>query len=186
MKNKIKHLCQAISVTSLLLGLSGCALLKPPKPSMTPLEVELMQSKTFNVNKKALFNATMSVFQNQGYIIQSASLATGFITAKSPSHTSNTPENASALSKALASLFSTTNYTYDVMATALVTERGSTRSHVRLNLVAQSNVSTKSGQNSSNDTPILNAKVYQNLFTRIEQSIFVSTGIQPTVIHTQK
>lgn len=186
MKKQAKQTFLAISTSMLLLGLSGCAMLQPKRPNMTPLEIELMQSKTFDVDKKTLFNATMAVFQNHGYIIQSASLTTGFITAKSPSHTSNTEEDANALSKALESLFSTTNYTYDVMATAMVSTQGNKQSHVRLNLVAQANISTKTGQNSSNDTPILNANVYQDLFSKIEQNIFVSTGIQPTVIASKK
>ena len=43
-----------------------------------------IQSREFETNKKMAFASVMSVFQDLGYIVNSADLVTGFITAKSP------------------------------------------------------------------------------------------------------
>ncbi|MFY7955133.1 MAG: hypothetical protein ACOVN8_03165, partial [Burkholderiaceae bacterium] len=53
-------------------------------PQKTSLEIQSFQSKHFEADKKTAFNSTMSVFQDLGYVVNSASLETGFITAESP------------------------------------------------------------------------------------------------------
>ena len=64
-----------------ILFLSGCMM--EPKVTMTPLEIQSMQSRTFDKSKDIIFPSVMSVFQDLGYTINSADVNTGLITAES-------------------------------------------------------------------------------------------------------
>ena len=76
-----------IALGSLFLGtalfMTGCAMNDAPE-NKTSLEIQSYQSRQFDVDKKTAFNSAMSVFQDLGYIVNSANLDTGFITAESP------------------------------------------------------------------------------------------------------
>lgn len=63
--------------------MSGCASSGPQQPNLTPLQIQLMQNKVFNVDLRTTFDATVTVMQNLGYIIQDANFNSGIITAKS-------------------------------------------------------------------------------------------------------
>ena len=76
-----KNISRAI-ISALALTLVGCAV-NAPKPEKTSLEIQAIQSKNFETDKKVAFNSVVSVLQDLGYIIGSASLETGFITAES-------------------------------------------------------------------------------------------------------
>lgn len=56
----------------MIIFLSGCA--TNQVLSLTPLQIKLMQIKVFNVDKCTAFNATVTVIQNLGYIIQDTNL----------------------------------------------------------------------------------------------------------------
>ena len=62
---------------------AGCAM-NDASSNKTSLEIQSYQSRSFEVDKKMAFNSAMSVFQDLGYIVNSANLDTGFITAESP------------------------------------------------------------------------------------------------------
>lgn len=55
-----------------------------PRPQLAPLEIQAIQSREFETVKPTAFAAVLSVFQDLGYIVESADKDTGFITAKSP------------------------------------------------------------------------------------------------------
>ena len=71
----------------LLISLTGC--LPPPKSTKTALELQSFQAKEFETTKKIAFASTLSVLQDHGYIIGSASLDTGLISGKSPTNSAN-------------------------------------------------------------------------------------------------
>ena len=77
-------------VVLLCLFLSSCATMDQG-PTKTPLELQSIQAKEFETSKKIAFAATLSVFQDLGYIVESASFETGLITAKSPTKQSFVP-----------------------------------------------------------------------------------------------
>jgi len=56
----------------------------PMGPGLDPLALQQMQTQDFDTPKEILFASTMSVFQDSGLTIEASDLATGFITAKSP------------------------------------------------------------------------------------------------------
>ena len=158
-------------VVALLMGmvvLSGCA--GKSKPQKTSLELQAIQARTFEAEKKVAFNSVMSVFQDLGYLIGSASLETGFITAESPNR-----EDSSGKA-ILASLFVNVRTEQRTAVTASIEEMkpGSTR--VRLNFVEKEKRSGYYGQNASDDTPIEVPVVYQNAFEKIGEAIFIRQG----------
>src|SRR4029450_400018 len=74
---------KASSVAILCLGLwmAGCSV---APPTATPLQIQAFQSHEFETQKRVAFGAALSVFQDPGYIVQSADRDPGFITAASP------------------------------------------------------------------------------------------------------
>ena len=120
-----------------------------------------MQSKSFEADKSTVFASVMSVFQDLGYSIKSADKDTGFINAKSPTASGFKPFVGMSQS-----------YT---SATAFV-EKIKNQTRVRLNFVGIEKVSSGYGQESGSDTPILDAQVYQNAFSKIQEAIFIRTA----------
>jgi type IV pilus biogenesis protein CpaD/CtpE len=146
---------------------AGCA--TTPKASPTPLQIQAYQTKEFEVDKTIALGAVISVFQDLGYIVQSADKDTGFITATSPN------KSNSNLLFALAG----TSRTGHTKATAFLEQIRPKFTSVRLNFVVNERMSTEKGQLSEEDTPVTDPKTYQIAFNRIEDAIFVRTGTQP-------
>lgn len=140
--------------------LSGCVQ-TAQQPSMTPLEIQSMQTRSYEHSKDVVFPSTISVFQDLGYSIVSADMATGLISAES-----------SAENNPMLTFWTGMTEVNQTRATAFVEEiRG--ESTVRLNFVEKRESSSAYGRSDRRDTPILNADIYQNAFERIENAIFV-------------
>ena len=161
---------------TLLIGLglasSGCT---PPAPALTPLEIQSLQTHEFEHDKAIVFASAMSMFQDLGYIVNSADLATGLITTESPATSDRTafPARFTIFSDLM--VWSDVTRVVQTKATAFIEQIGN-RSRVRLNFVITRQDSSARGQISRQDTPILDATVYQNAFERIEDAIFVRAG----------
>jgi len=148
--------------------LGGCV--SNPKPQKTSLEIQAIQARNFDTDKKVAFNSVMSVFQDLGYIIGSASLETGFITAESPN------KQDSSGGAILAAVFSNVRTEQKTAVTASVEELRAGASRVRLNFVTKEKRSGLYGQNASDDTPIEDPAIYQNAFDKIGEAIFIRQG----------
>ena len=130
-------------------------------PTMTPLEIQSMQTRSFNATYNVTFSSTMSVFQDLGYTVNSADKDTGLISAESA-----TDSSAAAL------FWTGTSVTNQTKATAFIEKiRGKTL--VRLNFVQKVETSSGYGRQDRNDKPILDTQIYQNAFERIENAIFL-------------
>ena len=130
-------------------------------PTMTPLEIQSMQTRSFNATYNVTFSSTMSVFQDLGYTVNSADKDTGLISAESA-----TDSSAAAL------FWTGTSVTNQTKATAFIEKiRGKTL--VRLNFVQKVETSSGYGRQDRNDKPILDTQIYQNAFERIENAIFI-------------
>jgi len=149
-----------IATTSLAIVLGGCA--EPPQ-SRTPLELQSIQAKEFETDKKIAFAATLSVFQDLGYIVNSASLDTGLISSQSPTKQSFVPFVGQVMR--------------DTKATAFVEQVAANRTRVRLNFVDSQHTSSGYGMRGQRDTAIETPEVYQNAFTRIQQGIFLRKNV---------
>jgi hypothetical protein len=137
----------------------GCA---AQAPQMTSLEIQAFQLKEFETNKTTAFNSTVSVFQDLGYIIDTASLDTGIITSQSPTESGFIPFVG----------MTQTN----TRATAFVEERRPGFTSIRLNFVEVQKRSGGYGQQSGQDKVILDPAVYENAFEKIEEALFIRSA----------
>ena len=71
----------------MLILLAGCA--APPKIIQSQMEIQAYQSHEFEATKRVVFDSTMSVLQDSGFIIESADFDTGFITGKGTTESRN-------------------------------------------------------------------------------------------------
>lgn len=152
-------------IALLIVGLTGCAV-SPPKKEMTSLEIQAVQAKNFDADKKISFNSVVSVLQDLGYIISSASLETGFITAESA------VINGTGLFDALGGI----RREQRVAVTALIEEMRPTLTKIRFNFVSRVKRSAKNGQQANDDLPLQNAQLYQNAFDKVGEAIFIRQG----------
>lgn len=154
-----------VIVSSIILGLTGCAG-GAPKAEKTSLEIQAVQSKSFDTDKKVAFNSVVSVLQDLGYIISSASLDTGFITAES------TVQNNTGFWDAMGGV----RREQRVAVTASVEEMKSNSTRVRLNFVSRQKRSAQYGQQANDDDSIHDPKIYQNAFDKIGEAVFIRKG----------
>ena len=147
-------------LAGLILLLTSCA---TPQPHKSALELQAIQSKQFETSKKVAFAATLSVFQDLGYIISAANLDTGLITAKSPTKQNFVLFVGQRMS--------------DTKATAFVEQITPKDARVRLNFVRDESTSSGYGMKGENDTPIEDARPYQEAFAKIEHAIFIRKNV---------
>lgn len=130
---------------------------------MTPMELQAIQSREFEVAKEVAFGAVMTVIQDLGYTVESADVISGFITAASP--TQNKTNFLEALGGASAS--------GNTVMTVFLMKMPNGMTKIRLNFVNSKSVSTAYGQGSRQDKPILDPAVYNNAWERIDEALFV-------------
>jgi hypothetical protein len=146
-------------IIGLVLILAGCA--TTSVPTLTPLEIQSLQTREYEHGKNIVFPSVISVFQDLGYTVKSADKETGLITAESAANS----DSATKFWLGISNVSQTS-------ATAFVEEIGKI-TKVRLNFVTSNKKSYSYGQSDQQDTPILNAEVYKNAFERVESAIFV-------------
>lgn len=143
-------------------SLSGCAT-TGGHADMTSLEIQAFQKHEFEAPERAVFGAVLSVFQDLGYIVESADRDTGFITAASAS------TNKTGFWEAMGNQSSSGQ----TRVTAFVEEIRENLVTVRLNFVDTKNTSSLYGQQSIRDTPIVDPQVYQAAFDKIADAVFI-------------
>lgn len=153
-------------VVSAILALSACA--TQSDQALTPLQIQAFQKHQFETTKGVVFGSVVSVFQDLGYIVESADVETGFITAASAA------TNKTGFWEAMGGERSSGK----TRATAFVEELRADLVTVRLNFVDTEMLSTAYGQETRNDTPIVDPKPYQAAFDKIEQAVFVRLAAQ--------
>ena len=141
----------------------GCETTKPTV-NLTPLEIQSMQSRSYDSGKKIVFPSVMSVFQDLGYSINSADINTGLITAES-----------TADSNKMKKFWLGVSEVSQTKANAFIEEIGS-ETKVRINFVGTKKESSWYGQDDREDTQILSPEPYQNAFEKIENAIFIRTN----------
>lgn len=153
-------------ITVLLVGslivFTGCA--SEERPNLTPMQIQSLQTKQFDTTKPIAFASVISVFQDLGYIVNTADKDTGFITANSPSESHKDW------------FFTGNTYSNKTRATAFIEEIYEGNARIRLNFVVVNQTSTAYGQGSQEGEPILDASVYQKAFARIGEAIFARSA----------
>lgn len=156
-----------IIAASIIFGLSGCV--TQPQVQKSSLEIQAIQAKSFEADKAITFRSVLSVLQDLGYVVNSASLETGFISAESP-----TKQDTSG-GATFAAIFGGVRTEGKTAVTASIEEfNKSTR--VRLNFVDKKARSSAYGQRAADENPIEDPRIYQNAFDKIGEAIFIRLG----------
>ena len=150
--------------------LGGCA--APPVAPKTGVELQAYQAKEFETTKRAAFSATMSVFQDLGFIIDDGEFDTGLITA-----TGLAIRHEMGVGDVFSKLFAgvdTRGFT-ERRATAFVEKMPSGLIRIRLNFV--DSIATVSGAKTTRHSiPVEEPAFYQSTFELIDKAIFVRSG----------
>lgn len=152
----------AFLLSALMAVLSGCVH-QEYKPTKSALELQAIQAKEFEISKKIAFASVLSVFQDLGYVVGSANHETGLITAKSPVQQSFVPFVGQVMK--------------NQVATAFVEEIIPGRTKVRINVVNAEQSSSGYGMKGERETPIEDGAIYQDVFAKIQQAIFIRKNV---------
>jgi hypothetical protein len=147
----------------LFILITGCETTKP-KINLTPLEIQSIQSRSYEHTKDIVFPSVMSVFQDLGYSINNADINTGLITAESTANSDESLKFWLGITKVS-----------QTKANAFIEEIGN-ETKVRINFVITKKKSYGYGQTDREDEQILSSQPYQNAFEKIENAIFIRSG----------
>ena len=147
----------------LFILITGCETTKP-KVNLTPLEIQSIQSRSYEHSKDIVFPSVMSVFQDLGYSINSADINTGLITAESAADSNKMKKFWLGIAEVS-----------QTKVNAFIEEIGS-ETKVRINFVGTKKESSWYGQDDREDTQILSPEPYQNAFEKIESAIFIRSN----------
>lgn len=164
----MKFILAPLMLATASVSVVGCAT-GPKEPQLTPLELQSIQSRTFEEDKSVVFSSVMSVFQDLGYTINQADVETGFISGLSTTKGGFT----SGLMTALLTGASTSTTT-QTGVTAFIEDMDD-ESRVRLNFVVKKDTTGKFGSR-RNDTAIVKPEPYISAFEKIETAVFVRTS----------
>jgi hypothetical protein len=157
-----------LSIALVALVVGGCA--STPKAAQSGIELQSYQAREFETEKRIAFSATMSVFQDLGFIIDDGDFDTGLITATGP-----TSRHEMGMSDLLAQVFAgvDTRGATHRRATAFVEEMPSGKIRIRLNFVDNIIVTAGTPQQTR---PLQEPAFYQATFEQIDKSIFVRSA----------
>lgn len=155
-----------IAIVALLA--TGCA--SAPPAAKSGIELQAYQAREFETSKRAAFSATMSVFQDLGFIIDDGDFDTGLITATGPTH-----RDEMDVSDLLAQVFAGTDTRGSThrRATAFVEKMPSGLVRIRLNFVDNIVIVAGTPQQSR---PVQDPAFYQATFEQIDKAIFVRSA----------
>jgi hypothetical protein len=139
-------------------------------PELTPMELQSLQSREYQTSKDQVFSSIVSVFQDLGYQINSADIASGLITAGSAN------KNKTGFFEAIAGMRSSGGS----RVTAFVETMPSGLTRARLNFMNTKNSSSMYGSSSAKDTAVLDPKTYQVAFEHIEEALFERGALTKT------
>jgi hypothetical protein len=165
MKEPTAGISTASICAVLAVVLAGCDTRGPApyQSKLDPLALQQMQTEEFETSKETLFAATVSVFQDMGFTIQTGEFVSGIITAKSPTITK----------LSLGYYLSVT-----VRASAFVESTRPGFSRVRLNFVESRSKDAGLGAGADNDTPFEEPGYYEGVFAKIREGVFVRDSLR--------
>jgi hypothetical protein len=145
---------------------------KNKEKQLDGLELQQIQAKDFEAPIDIVFSSVMSVLQDAGYIINAADKSTGLITGQGQTKTENSGLVAALL---LGSIDSKTSST---RVSATVEPTSTTITRVRLNFVSTTSSRSTYNLGSTDDKMIADAKIYTNVFEKIDQAIFIRLAMK--------
>jgi hypothetical protein len=138
-------------------------------PKLSPMQVRELTTKLFeNADYETVFRATITVLQDQGYVIKNTDMASGLILGYADRKTSTLSQVTQA-----AFLGYVSDKGTDVEASCMVNKISDTSTEIRINVqeakYGQSNVF--SGTSKQNTKILRDPKIYKNLFDQIQVEI---------------
>ena len=156
----------AIALVGISMALGSVPALAKDKVELSPLQLQSMQTKDFEGSKETVFASVMTVMQDAGYRIENADLATGIITGI-----------GSSKGKMVYSLWSGFGKSKKTpIVSAYIEQIGST-TRVRLNFVMAKIKSSLYGSQPQDEEPVVEAEVYQDAFSKVDQALFIRTSM---------
>ena len=154
----------------ILVGLVAASVATPvlakAKQELSPLQLQSMQTKEFEVTKDQAFGAVMTVLQDSGYRIQSGDVQSGLITGIG--------STTGKMSYSLWSGFGKKKLT--PIVSAFIEQMGPV-SKIRLNFIMAKVKSTVYGSQPQDEEPVIDSAVYQDAFEKISQALFVRQSV---------
>lgn len=147
---------------------AGPSLAAPKTQELTPLQLQAMQQREYEVEKRVAFSSVMDVLQDLGFTISSADLTTGFITGESPT----------TKTKSASDFWLYGGATSNMRVTGFVEEMASGKTKIRLNFVSRktrANVWTYQQEN--HDNAMIDPKLYAAAFEKIDEAMFVRKAV---------
>jgi hypothetical protein len=191
MENMIRGIA---ALTLICFGLTGCVHISQvpfPRelidqgPISSPVELQALQTREFEGDKKRLLSTIVTVFQNEGYLINQTDFDIGTVVAKTREETrgirpTSTLINATPVfvytdSIPSVSLGAPATVTSHRTLSVLVTELSPTKTRVRLTVIAHAKINLPIF-NSHEDTDT-NPERYQELFSKIQQALFLQKNL---------
>lgn len=163
MKSKTKansHFFIFLSISIAVILLTSCR----TEPQLSPMQKRQLTTKMFRCNYENAYRATLTVLQDQGYVVKNTDMDSGLIVANVDRATSDGSKVAQAL------LF---GYVPDkgteVEVSCLVNKLSNTSSEVRINIqeVKYGQSSFFSGTGKQNSKQIYKPQLYYSLFNEI-------------------
>mgnify|MGYP001241455201 FL=1 len=151
MKNTITN----FSIFLLLTFLVGCA----AGPQLSQMQIRQLTTKMIEGSYENVFRATMTILQDQGYVIKNTDMNSGLIVANIDRETSGGSQFMQALF-----LGSITDKNTVIEVSATVNKLSEQNQELRLN-IQETNYSGSGAKQKINQ--IYDEKVYQNLFNEI-------------------
>ena len=153
-----------------IVALLAAACASTPPAAKSGLELQAYQAREFQASKRAAFSATMSVFQDLGFIIDDGDFDTGLITATGPSN-----RHAMDMGDLLAQVFGGTDTRGAThrRATAFVEEMPSGLVRIRLNFVDNIVAAPATPRQTQ---PVQEPEFYKATFEQIDKAIFVRSA----------
>ena len=147
-------------------SLTACSTPKS-KPTLSGLALQQLQTREYETKYETAFRSVMSVLQDAGYILENADMTSGFISGKSPSNSKLTYNIWTGFAK-----------THGATRVSSTIERiGEDYTKIRLNFVEINQNSSVYGS-ARVDTPIEDVKIYNNVFEKIGETIFIKQSTE--------
>jgi len=135
-----------------------------PKPKLSPMQVRQITTKMFESDYETCYRATLTVLQDQGYVIKNTDMETGHILASVDRQTKGGSQFLQAL---FTGYVSDKGTEYEL--SAMVDKLSETSTELRINIekVKYGQSSKFSGTGKQSSKRIYDAKLFQDLFNDI-------------------
>jgi hypothetical protein len=130
-------------------------------PALSSTQLQEIQQRSYKADKPAVFASVMDVLQDLGFSVDSADMASGFITA----------ESANASKTSFWDVMSSVEGSGNTKATVFLETLPDGVTRVRLNFVATKTSSSDRGQSARQDHQVTDAAPYERMFARVDAAV---------------